>query len=250
MALYYKKVIFFSILRVVHSIRQNIIDMFSEIDREAKNCNRNTGEIELCAVSKTKPIEYIQEALMDKRIRNIGENYAQEIVSKFKSGEKRDFKLRMIGHLQSNKVKLILPYIDTIDSVDSLKLLDKINKEALAIGKCIEILVELNTAGDGEKTGFLTEDEALFALDGIEEKKGLVLKGFMTMGALGAEESECQRSFEKLRLFKERVEREHKGLSLPVLSMGMSSDWKAAIKEGSTMIRIGTSIFGKRGTSL
>lgn len=230
------------------SVKDNIKKILDSIAEEELKCDREPGSVLLCAVSKTKPYEMINEALLsDRRVSNIGENYVQEIEQKFKD-IKRDYTLRMIGHLQCNKVNKVVPLVDTIDSVDSLKLLNKINDCSLKANKTTDILVELNTAFDGEKTGFMSDDEALMALDGIENKKGVRLLGFMTMGELGGTETEVRRSFAHLREFSERVKKEHPDLKLNVLSMGMSSDWKYAIKEGSTMVRIGSAIFGARGT--
>lgn len=228
------------------NIKDNLKSIIESIAEEEVKCNRKSGSVVLCAVSKTKPYEMIQQVVTGaNRVFNIGENYVQEIEKKF-NGIERDYTLRMIGHLQCNKVNKVVPIADTIDSVDSLKLLDKINDCSIKNGKVTQILIELNTAFDGEKTGFISEDEALKALYMIEEKKGVQLSGFMTMGELGGTEVQLRRSFAKLREFSERVKKEHPGLNPMVLSMGMSSDWRYAVMEGSTMVRIGSAIFGER----
>lgn len=238
-------------------ILENLKKVVNEIKEEESRLGLKEGSVTLCAVSKTKPLSYIETVVASSYgVKNIGENYVQEIEEKFTERSSNEtFKLhpitlRMIGHLQSNKVKAVVPLVDSIDSVDSLKLLNKINECALEHGKRMPILLELNTAHDGEKTGFLTDDDLLFALDGIEEKKGVEVKGLMTMGALNGTEAEVHNSFKHLRLFAERVKKEHPSLDLSTLSMGMSGDWKIAISEGSTMVRIGTSIFGPRGVLL
>ena len=235
------------------SITDNIRRIVDELNNEVSLAGRKEGSVQLCAVSKTKSIEKVREALnAGVNLKHIGENYVQEIMTKYPIEYKssREFTLHMIGHLQTNKVKHIVPYVDTIDSIDSLKVLDKVNEAALEIGKQIEILIELNTAHDGYKTGFMSDDEALRALDGIEEKKGVILKGFMTMGQLDGSESEVRASFAHLREFSERAKKEHPSIIMNELSMGMSADWKYAIKEGSTMVRIGTAIFGEREYNL
>ena len=181
----------------------------------------------------------------DAGCRDFGENKVQEIMDKI-DRLPSDIRWHMIGHLQTNKVKHIVPYIDTIDSIDSLKVLDMVNSTALALGKKVEILIELNTAFDGYKTGFMSDDEALRALDGIEDKNGVILKGFMTMGQLDGTESQVRASFAHLRQFRDKCQKEHPTIKMDTLSMGMSSDWKYAIKEGSTIVRIGTAIFGER----
>lgn len=226
-----------------------------EAMREEENkLNLKEGSVSLCAVSKTKPLSMIEEVLSSPYgIVNIGENYVQEIEAKFSARSinpilsSHPFNLRLIGHLQSNKVKAVLPLVDYIDSVDSLKILDKINEHAISINKKIKILLELNTAHDGEKTGFMSDDELFLALDGIEDKTGVEVKGLMTMGALNGSESEVASSFAHCRKVMEKVQKEHPSLSLDTLSMGMSHDYKIAMSEGSTMIRIGTNIFGARG---
>ena len=228
------------------NIKDNLKAIFDSIAEEEIKSNRKPGSVVLCAVSKTKPYEMISEVVSGQtRVFNIGENYVQEIEKKFKD-IKRDYTLRMIGHLQCNKVNKVVPLVDTIDSVDSLKLLDKINECSIKNGKVTRILIELNTAFDGEKTGFMSEDEALEAIEDIEQKKGDCLSGFMTMGELGGSEVQLRRSFAKLREFAEKVKREHPDLNPDVLSMGMSSDWRYAVMEGSTMVRIGSAIFGAR----
>lgn len=229
------------------SISDNIKRIVDELNKEVEKAGREKGSVELCAVAKTKSIEKVREALSaGVNLKHIGENYVQEIMAKYPIDEKRTFTLHMIGHLQTNKVKHIVPYIDTIDSIDSLKVLDMVNTTALSLGKKVEILIELNTAFDGYKTGFMSDDEALRALDGIEDKNGVILKGFMTMGQLDGTESQVRASFSHLRQFRDKCQKEHPTIKMDTLSMGMSSDWKYAIKEGSTIVRIGTAIFGER----
>lgn len=229
------------------SISDNIKRIVDELNEEVEKAGREKGSVELCAVAKTKSIEKVRDALSaGVNLKHIGENYLQEIMAKYPLDEKRTFTLHMIGHLQTNKVKHIVPYIDTIDSIDSLKVLDMVNTTALALGKKVEILIELNTAFDGYKTGFMSDDEALRALDGIEDKNGVILKGFMTMGQLDGTESQVRASFAHLRQFRDKCQKEHPTIKMDTLSMGMSSDWKYAIKEGSTIVRIGTAIFGER----
>lgn len=236
------------------SVLDNLKNVVEQIREEEARLSLKEGSVSLCAVSKTKPLSQIEAVVASSYgVKNIGENYVQEIEEKFNNRQsnevfiKHPFTLRLIGHLQTNKVKAVVPLVDTIDSIDSVKLLNKVNEQAIVCGKKMQILLELNTAHDGEKTGFLTDEELLFALDGIEEKKGIEVKGLMTMGALGGSESELHKSFSHLREFSEKVKKEHPSLDMSVLSMGMSSDWKIAISEGSTMVRIGTSIFGERG---
>lgn len=232
----------------------NLKTVVEDLRNEELRLGLKEGSVSLCAVSKTKPLEMIEAVLSSPYgVNNIGENYVQEIEAKFSNRSdnpvlsSHPFNLRLIGHLQSNKVKAVLPLVDYIDSVDSLKLLDKINEHAIAINKRIKILLELNTAHDGEKTGFATDDDLIRALEGIETKQGVEVKGLMTMGALNGSDSEVAASFAHCRKVMEAVAKEHPTLSLDTLSMGMSSDYKIAMSEGSTMIRIGTNIFGARG---
>jgi pyridoxal phosphate enzyme (YggS family) len=202
----------------------------------------------LIAVSKTQPIEKIREAYgAGQRI--FGENKAQEMTTKYESGLPKDIQWHMIGHLQRNKVKYIAPFVSLIHSVDSPRLFEEINKQGEKCGRVIPCLAQIYIAHEETKFGF-DEAEFLEFLRSVDlaNMKFISLDGLMGMATFTDNREQVRSEFKKLKAFYEHV----KSFSLPVnvrmnhLSMGMSGDYKIAMEEGSTMVRIGTAIFGDR----
>ena len=199
--------------------------------------------VEIVGVTKTHPFSFI-EASYEAGIRSIGENRIQEASTKFESFEQMpELKKRFIGHLQSNKAKKCVELFDSIDSVGSIKTLRKIGKQARQLKKDISILIEINTSQEPQKHGFLPaqKNEILECL--FEE--GLSIDGLMTVGPNTSDQGKVRRSFCELRETKEWLEVQGK-LKLKHLSMGMSGDYKIAIEEGSTMVRVGSLLYGSR----
>jgi pyridoxal phosphate enzyme (YggS family) len=203
----------------------------------------------LIAVSKTQPIEKIQEAYAAGQ-RLFGENKAQELTSKFESLPK-DFEWHMIGHLQSNKVKYIVPFVNLIHSIDSLKLLAEVDKQAKKIGRVVDCLLQVHIAAEDTKYGF--SESEIFETFQAEQFKSLThirIVGLMGMATLTENQAQIRNEFKSLKTLFDKI----KTMSVPSvtmkeLSMGMSSDYKIAIEEGSTLIRVGTAIFGERAYS-
>lgn len=195
--------------------------------------------VTLVAVSKTKPVEDIQ-ALYDLGHRDFGENYVQELVEKAKQLP-NDIRWHFIGHLQTNKVKLIAPFVQLIHGVDSLRLLKEIDKEAGKAGRTIDCLLQVHIAQEETKFGF--DEDELMNLNWA----GLVnirVIGVMGMASFTDDMSKVRKEFQELkRLFDELKTKDSR---LTALSMGMSADYKIAIEEGSTMVRIGSLLFGTR----
>mgnify|MGYP001242897299 FL=1 len=199
--------------------------------------------VEIVGVTKTHPFSFI-EASYEAGIRSIGENRVQEASTKFESFEQMpELKKRFIGHLQSNKAKKCVELFDSIDSVGSIKTLRKIGKQARQLKKDISILIEINTSQEPQKHGFLPaqKNEILECL--FEE--GLSIDGLMTVGPNTSDQGKVRGSFCELRETKEWLEVQG-NLKLKHLSMGMSGDYKIAIEEGSTMIRVGSLLYGSR----
>ena len=199
--------------------------------------------VEIVGVTKTHPFSFI-EASYEAGIRSIGENRVQEASTKFESFEQMpELKKRFIGHLQSNKAKKCVELFDSIDSVGSIKTLRKIGKYAQQLKKDISILIEINTSQELQKHGFLPaqKNEVLECL--FEES--LSIDGLMTVGPNTPDQGKVRRSFCELRETKEWLEVQG-NLKLKHLSMGMSGDYKIAIEEGSTMIRVGSLLYGSR----
>ena len=208
-------------------IEENLKKVLEKIQTACKDSNRNAEEITLIAVTKTIPKVNIDEAI-EAGIEDIGENRVQELESKNLQGAT----VHLIGHLQTNKVKKAVELADIIHSVDSLKLAKKI--EQYSPGH--KILIQINTSNEESKFGLVTGDE-----NQIKEilKLNLNVIGLMTIGPHTANETQILESFQLLRKLKEKYKLAH-------LSMGMSNDFELAIKEGATMIRVGSAIFGAR----
>ena len=225
-------------------IRENLNRIRERIARAAEQSGRQPSSVKLLAVSKTFPAEDIAEAIRCGQ-RDFGENRVQELESKVPhfSGCGDGPVWHLIGHLQTNKAAKAAALADWIHSVDSVRVLEKIDRSA---ERDIRILLELNLSGEEAKTGMAGGYEALRSLvEAALNAKHLKLTGLMTMAALGADEKLARSTFASLRELRDRAEREY-GIRLPELSMGMSADFEYAIREGSTIVRIGTAIFGGR----
>ncbi len=202
--------------------------------------------VTLVAVSKTKPAEDILE-LYELGQRDFGENYVQELVEK---AEKlpNDIRWHFIGHLQSNKVKYIAPFVHLIHGVDSFKLLKEINKEAIKKNRSIDILLQAYIAQEETKFG-MDEEELQAAITGFEqlENKQVNICGLMGMASFTDDMDKVRSEFKQLKkTFEELKKYQISNFSLQTLSMGMSADYSVAIEEGSTMVRIGSLLFGAR----
>jgi len=198
--------------------------------------------VSLIAVSKTKSKNLIELAYNHGQ-RDFGENKVQELVEKYDSLQK-DINWHMIGHLQRNKVKQIAPFVYLIHSVDSYRLLIEINKQGFKNGRIINVLVEIDISKDNTKFGFTyAEFDELIKLNKLKDLKNINLKGMMGMASFSSDLSIIEREFNQLNDFYNK----HKtNLNLNILSMGMSGDYKIAIKCNSNMIRLGSTIFGTR----
>ena len=209
--------------------------------------NQLPDGVELVAVSKFHPVESLMEAY-DAGQRIFGENRAQELAAKAPQLP-GDVQWHFIGHLQTNKVRLVVEHATMIQSVDSVRLLQLISKEAVKAGRHIDVLLQLHVAQEVAKTGFAVE-ELLSALT-VEELQGLPgvrIRGVMAMATLTDDQEQIAREFALVKstfdLVKEEFFAQDSGFDQ--ISMGMSDDWPVAVKHGSTLVRIGTAIFGQR----
>ena len=199
--------------------------------------------VTLIAVSKTKPQSDILEAY-EAGHRHFGENKVQEMVDKFDDLPK-DIKWHMIGHLQRNKVKYMAHFVHLIHGVDSLKTLKEIDKQAEKHDRVIQCLLQAKIAEEDSKFGLSFSDiESILSGEEISNFKNIAIVGLMGMATFTDDESQIEREFSSLKNAFDRLQQKH--ASLEILSMGMSGDYKIAIENGSTMVRIGSSIFGKR----
>lgn len=205
-------------------------------------------EVTLVAVSKTKPVEAIKE-LYDLGHRDFGENYVQELVEKQQQFP-QDIRWHFIGHLQSNKVKYIAPFVDLIHGIDSFKLLKEVNKQAKKINRIIDVLLQVHIAQEESKFGFdETELHELLNTNSSElhELENIRIKGLMGMASFTDDKEIVRKEFQYLKsLFNKYAQLQTSNFKLQTLSMGMSGDYTLAIEEGSTMVRIGSLIFGER----
>lgn len=213
------------------------------IQQACSRSGRNRDDVTLVAVSKTFPAEYISGAY-EKGLRIFGESRAQEFKGKV-IGLPDDIEWHFIGHLQRNKIKYVLPYAHLVHSIDSIALAEAVSEYALKHALSVSVLMEVNTSEEETKYGFSVQ-KAADAFLKINELPGLMLKGLMTIAPFVSEEKIIRASFERLRRIKEEVSRFAQPENTAELSMGMSADFETAIEEGSTIIRVGTAIFGAR----
>lgn len=225
-------------------ISKNIDYIKSEIINSCKKVNRENG-INLIAVTKTVDIDAINEAI-ESGITDVGENKPQELARKYDViGDK--VRWHQIGSLQTNKVKYIIDKVYMIHSIDRLSLCEEIQKRAEKINKTINCLIQVNISEEESKQG-ISKDEAIDFIKTISKKyKNIKIKGLMTMAPYTEDESIIRDTFKGLKDLSEEISRENiENVYMDELSMGMSNDFKIAVEEGSTLVRVGTSIFGER----
>ncbi|MDP3178488.1 MAG: YggS family pyridoxal phosphate-dependent enzyme [Spirochaetaceae bacterium] len=229
-----------SVAGAVERVRERIAAAASRAGREAQS-------VEIMAVTKLHPID-AAEAAHAMGIRVFGESRVQEAEAKYASflDSRPDTRLEMIGHLQSNKVKKAVSLFSCIQSVDSLDILSELDRRACADGMTIEVLFELHT-GEESKAGFPDLDALFRACDSLAAKKALVLRGLMTMAPFTDEGAPVRRSFKALAAAYKTIRERYGFPRFEVVSMGMSNDFEIAVEEGSTMLRLGTILFGSRG---
>lgn len=229
------------------SIRENI-DAVNRIKGEAAvRSGRKAEDVLLCAVTKTRTAEEINQAI-DAGITDIGENKVQEIMDKFDSV--KPVRWHLIGHLQTNKVKYIIDKVSMIHSVDSLHLAQEIDKRAAQHGITMDILIQVNSAQEESKFGISTDETEGMIRDILDNCPNIRIRGLMCIAPFAENPEDVRVYFAQVRkLYDEYSSIEHKNLDFKYLSMGMSHDYEVAISEGSNLIRVGTAIFGERDYS-
>ncbi|MFN3848543.1 MAG: YggS family pyridoxal phosphate-dependent enzyme [Spirosomataceae bacterium] len=219
-----------------------IVENIQRIENEI-----NPKGASLIAVSKTKPIEMLMEAY-EAGFKRFGENYVQELVGKYEQMPK-DIEWHLIGHLQSNKVKYIAGFVSMIHSVDSFKLLKEIDKQAQKHSRVIDCLLQIHIAEEETKSG-MSQEEAIEIVNAADlaELKNVRIVGLMGMTTLTDDEIQVRKEFRELKTFFDKLKQQPQtnNLKIEILSMGMSGDYEIAIEEGSTMVRVGSKIFGNR----
>jgi hypothetical protein len=226
-------------------ISENLAEVQRRIRKACERSGRSVDDVTLIAVSKTKPLEDLQTAYAAGS-RNFGENKVQEIVQKAPQMP-QDTRFHMIGHLQRNKVRQVLPLVKLIHSVDSLRLAEQIESDAAKAGLDIDILLEVNVAGEESKFG-LAPEEVEETARRISSLSHVHIRGLMTIAPFVDDPEDNREIFKKLyQLAVDIRSKNIDNIDMSVLSMGMTGDYEVAVEEGATMIRVGTGIFGARG---
>ena len=230
------------------SISENVAAVRANMDAAARAAGRDPREVLLLAATKMNDADRVREAVA-AGVDACGENRVQELVQKQPLGAYAGKPLHFIGHLQTNKVNKVVGKVDLIQSVDRMELLEAVNKTALRLGIRQDILFEINIAAEPQKGGFSPE-EALELASRMGEYPGVRLCGLMAIPPISEKKGDNRKYFAKMRnLFVDIGGKTYDNVSMVCLSMGMSDDYEDAIAEGSTMIRVGTAIFGPRDYS-
>ena len=224
-------------------LKDRIAEIEERIARAAERAGRAEGA-RIVAITKTHPPSVV-EATLAAGLLHIGENRVQELEAKVEAIGRDRAEWHLVGHLQRNKVRRAIPLFDLIHSIDSLRLARELSKEAVRAEVEVRGLVQVNTSGEESKYGFDLES-AVDAVGQIVELPGLRIEGLMTMAPFTADESVLRRTFGGTRELFERCDREIPGFEARHLSMGMSNDFEIAVEEGSTLVRLGTILFGER----
>ncbi|MGF0032863.1 YggS family pyridoxal phosphate-dependent enzyme [Bariatricus sp. SGI.154] len=225
-------------------LKENLTFVENEIQAACQRSGRDREDVTLIAVSKTKPVEMLNEAY-DLGVRIFGENKVQELADKHEVMPK-DIHWHMIGHLQRNKVKYIIDKVDLIHSVDSIRLAETIEKEAAKHNITANILIEVNVAKEESKFGLMPEELDEFITQ-IAEFSHIHVKGLMTIAPFVDDPEENRPIFARLRKLSVDIAKKNvDNITMSILSMGMTNDYQVAIEEGATMVRVGTGIFGAR----
>ena len=225
-------------------VGQNYKVVLSIVQKTVESAKRNPDDVTLIAVSKTKPVELLQNAY-DSGARDFGENKVQEIIAKYDKLPE-DIRWHMIGHLQTNKVKYIADKVYMIHSVDTEKLAATISKEAIKAGRIIPVLIEVNVAKEDTKYGVMPEECEAF-IRSISSLPGIIVKGLMTIAPFVENGEDNRVHFQALKqLSVDIMQKNIDNVSMEFLSMGMSGDYETAIEEGANFVRVGTKIFGER----
>ena len=229
-------------------VKENLKEVESNIAAACERAGRKRSEVKLIAVSKTKPVELIRDAI-DYGIKDFGENKVQEMCDKMEIiSEKLNW--HMIGHLQRNKVKYIVDKAYLIHSVDSLRLAEQINQEAEKKNVVCNVLIEVNIAGEESKFG-VAKEEVKSLLEAIKNLKHVHVKGLMTIAPFVDDAEDNREYFREMhKLFIDMRQENIDNISMEILSMGMTGDYQVAIEEGATMVRVGTGIFGARNYNI
>jgi PLP dependent protein len=236
------------------TIRERYLRVLDTISASARKGGREPDSVRLVIVTKTQPIETVQAAI-EAGARLLGENYAEEAAEKIAALAPRSgVEWHMIGHVQSRKAQLAVQHFDLIHSLDSLKLAERLNRQAAEIGRRVPVLLELNVSGEKSKHGWSAADESQWSdlLADVNAVTGLTnikIRGLMTMPPLSTDPEEARRYFQRLRRLRDFLAEQVPQAEWHELSMGTSADFPVAVEEGATLVRVGQAILGPRPTT-
>ena len=226
----------------------NLKEVEAKIEAACKRAGRDRSEVTLIAVSKTKPVEMLEEAY-ETGIREFGENKVQEMMDKYEVMPK-DIHWHMIGHLQRNKVKYLMGKAALIHSVDSLRLAEEISAQSVKHEVTTDILIEVNIAGEETKFG-TDREEAIALVEAAAKLPNIHICGLMTIAPFVENPDDNRKYFQQIRQLSVDIkEKNIDNVDMRILSMGMTGDYEVAIEEGATMVRVGTGIFGARNYNI
>ena len=231
------------------SLKERLTELSAELAELATEAGRSPEEIKLIAVSKTHPSELIAEAFQAGQVR-FGENRVQEASEKIERLQNPGIEWHLIGHLQKNKARFCPGRFDWIHSVDSQELLELLEKQCALQSQPIQILLQANLSQEDSKSGVSDYDNLCRLLEKTQGCQWLHCRGLMTMAAATDDANKIRKTFSQLRTWLEKLRNEFTLTTFTELSMGMSSDYRIAIAEGATMIRLGTTLFGERNKPL
>ena len=228
------------------SIKDNLAVVQQQLSQAATEAGRSPEDIQLIAVSKTKPAEMINEAVLANHTA-FGENMVQEAISKMSALNNIDnIEWHLIGHLQKNKVKFCPGNFQWIHSIDSIELAKKLEERCALKQQNINVLIQVNLSQEKSKYGVQQLDELFQLAETLHAGQWIKLRGLMTIPAPDLGETSTRKLFEKLRMWRDQLQNDLDAPEITELSMGMTADFQWAIQEGATMIRLGTAIFGSR----
>ena len=229
-------------------LKDNLVEVEKRILEACQKVGRSRDEVTLIAVSKTKPVEMLQE-IYDANVRDFGENKVQEMCDKIELLP-QDIKWHMIGHLQTNKVKYIVGRTELIHSVDSLRLAQEIQKQAVKKDVIVPILVEVNNAQEESKFG-ISKEVTIQLVKEIALLDHVAIKGLMTIAPFVEDPEDNRCYFKAIKELSVDINNQNiDNVHMDILSMGMTGDYTVAIEEGATMVRVGTGIFGERNYNI
>jgi pyridoxal phosphate enzyme (YggS family) len=233
----------------IRGLAGNLARLEDSIAAACRMAGRSRSEVELVAVSKTHPAAAMVE-VFELGLRLFGESRVQEFAAKSAELEadiRGAMRVHLIGHLQSNKAAKAVEVFDGVDSLDSVRLAERLDEAAAKIGRHLPVLIEIKLSAEETKAGLMPDSVELTELvERLPDLTNLEVQGLMTIAPLDVAEAETRVCFRSLRVLRDRLVAAHPRLNLPVLSMGMSGDFALAIQEGATRIRLGTALFGAR----